>query len=432
MGGDLMDILTLKKATQEVIGAHLIERPLDVLSPINKKVLFDFDMAPDVWVESAGITVSTSEQAREFPALKFTATHRGVWYATLNLPKPIKVSGSTNEIWYFIENELKPNNLVIQYHSGGEYTENSLMWGGSGYLGWNKKVARRQGYSSNNWNESLFDSVDKIVVVMNVANLETEQLPYSISLGRIYNYDRQGAIMLDIDDGYRSVFELGRPLFNKYNIRPTFFVTTGWIGNTNFCTWKNLRRLSDEDGWLIGSHSVDHPDLTTLSENDLRFQLNHSQRTLRRNGLYEGARYLATPGGTQSELVLNTAAEYYDMVRVGGPSLPNWITHGLIQPPMDPYRIPFLSIAGGAVTPQNVIDTIDVTLEQEKVAVFLFHQFTEGPSADVKLNVDELETILSYISENNVPVITYSDYFRQQPIIKYRDKWVSGRGDFPF
>lgn len=70
------------------------------------------------------------------------------------------------------------------------------------------------------------------------------------------------AVIISIDDGYRSAYDIGYPILKKYGFTATLFVYTNFVGSCrNAITWNQLVRMK-ANGFEIGSHSVSHSDLT--------------------------------------------------------------------------------------------------------------------------------------------------------------------------
>jgi len=62
-------------------------------------------------------------------------------------------------------------------------------------------------------------------------------------------------ILITIDDGDKTAFDLAFPVLQKYNTVGNFFITTGWIG-TPFCvTVEDVRTLSESPNAELGMHS---------------------------------------------------------------------------------------------------------------------------------------------------------------------------------
>lgn len=68
-------------------------------------------------------------------------------------------------------------------------------------------------------------------------------------------------VLITIDDGYVSGFEVGVPILKKYGFPATFFIYTNYLNSGGkSLTWAQLAKLRD-DGFEIGGHTVSHQDL---------------------------------------------------------------------------------------------------------------------------------------------------------------------------
>lgn len=70
------------------------------------------------------------------------------------------------------------------------------------------------------------------------------------------------SVMITVDDGYRSVYNVAYPLLKKYGFTATLFIYIDYVGvSRQAITWDELRELK-RAGFYIGSHSVAHSDLS--------------------------------------------------------------------------------------------------------------------------------------------------------------------------
>jgi len=70
------------------------------------------------------------------------------------------------------------------------------------------------------------------------------------------------AVVIHLDDGYRSTYDIAYPILKKHGFVATLFVYTDFIGaSRNALTWDLLRAVK-QDGFEVGSHTMSHADLT--------------------------------------------------------------------------------------------------------------------------------------------------------------------------
>jgi peptidoglycan/xylan/chitin deacetylase (PgdA/CDA1 family) len=76
------------------------------------------------------------------------------------------------------------------------------------------------------------------------------------------------AVMITIDDGYRSVYNIAYPILKKYGYPATLFVYTNYVGvSSKAITWKQLHELKS-NGFTIGSHTIMHSDLSKQGDHE--------------------------------------------------------------------------------------------------------------------------------------------------------------------
>jgi peptidoglycan/xylan/chitin deacetylase (PgdA/CDA1 family) len=76
------------------------------------------------------------------------------------------------------------------------------------------------------------------------------------------------AVVITIDDGYRSVYDLVYPELKRYNFKATLFIYTTFVGNSpNALTWDQLREMN-ASGFEVEAHTISHADLTRKGEEE--------------------------------------------------------------------------------------------------------------------------------------------------------------------
>jgi len=88
--------------------------------------------------------------------------------------------------------------------------------------------------------------------------------------------NNSGELALSFDDGHISDFEIVLPLLKEYGAQGTFFVTPNYVGKEGYMSWEQIKVLG-EAGMEIGSHSLNHQYMTTLSTEQLLMELKDSK-----------------------------------------------------------------------------------------------------------------------------------------------------------
>lgn len=120
-------------------------------------------------------------------------------------------------------------------------------------------------------------------------------------------------VTLSFDDGFDPVYTNGLPLFQKYGVVTTQFIPTGFIDQQGRFTRSMVQSFA-HSGHEIGSHTVTHPFLTSLSKAQVDQELMQSQQEI---FTITGIRptSLATPYGAYSSTVTQESSNYYRAMR---------------------------------------------------------------------------------------------------------------------
>ncbi len=78
----------------------------------------------------------------------------------------------------------------------------------------------------------------------------------------------QKSVLITMDDGYRSVYNIAYPILKEYGFTATLCIYTSFVGVSKMAiTWNQLKELQSE-GFTIGSHTIYHSDLTQPKEGE--------------------------------------------------------------------------------------------------------------------------------------------------------------------
>jgi len=159
-----------------------------------------------------------------------------------------------------------------------------------------------------------------------------------VTLTQVYDHWRYGKplprrpVVISFDDGYRSVFEQARPGLGRHSWPGVLNLEARFM-NTPWGLAKSRIRVLLSSGWELASHTLTHPDLTSVSAARLRHEVAGSRAQLRRTfhvpvsffcypaGRYDArviaavqaARYL---GATSTRPGLARPDELWDLARI--------------------------------------------------------------------------------------------------------------------
>lgn len=119
------------------------------------------------------------------------------------------------------------------------------------------------------------------------------------------------SIVITIDDGWLSTYEIAYPILKKFGFSATLFVYTDFIERDQAMNWSQLREMT-ENGFDVQSHTHSYQSLTMIRENEsfknyfdfLVQEIEESKMAIGRH-LNIDCRYLAYPYGETNPLVVS-------------------------------------------------------------------------------------------------------------------------------
>jgi len=116
-----------------------------------------------------------------------------------------------------------------------------------------------------------------------------------VSMSELLPYlqgEKNGKVIgITFDDGYKNNFTKALPILKKHNFSATCYIVTNYIGKTN--EWdlekkiKQTQLMTEEEirswcaqGFEVGSHTMSHPYLTTLSDTKASAEIKYSRMKL--------------------------------------------------------------------------------------------------------------------------------------------------------
>ena len=120
------------------------------------------------------------------------------------------------------------------------------------------------------------------------------------------------SVVITIDDGYKSAYEIAYPILKRYGFTATLFIYTDFVeASKNAITWDQLREMK-ADGFEVGSQTLSHCDLTKKREGEddqaymarIKRELFISKQIINKK-MEQDTIYLAFPYGSYDQRVLN-------------------------------------------------------------------------------------------------------------------------------
>jgi len=86
-------------------------------------------------------------------------------------------------------------------------------------------------------------------------------------------------VIVTFDDGYDDAYTNAYRVLKNNGDVAVFYIISSFMGRDDIVTVSQIKEMSD-NGMEIGSHTVDHPDLTTISATKLKSELTKSKTAI--------------------------------------------------------------------------------------------------------------------------------------------------------
>ena len=229
-------------------------------------------------------------------------------------------------------------------------------------------------------------------------------------------------IGISIDDADKSFLKYAWPIFKKNKIPVTLFVNTSTIvkNNKNYLNWDEIRQLKKE-GVTIGGHSHTHSHMTTLSTEEIKKELEISNKIFLME-LGEIPNLFAYPYGEADSRIKQLLKDYKYKVAFGQHS-------GVMNETSNLYYLPRFSLN----EKYGNIDRVKFAANTKGMGVYDFipsdpHIFENPPYIGFSLLDDRLvKTIDCFIFDNKGQIKSEVFKFNERIEIRLSRKMSKGR-----
>jgi len=207
-------------------------------------------------------------------------------------------------------------------------------------------------------------------------------------------------VSLTFDDGWSSIYTNGLPLLQKYGFVSTQYIISGKLNTANYMTTAMVQAFKNA-GSEIGSHTVTHPDLTTLTSANLKTELSSSKTTLQKLFGTDTALDFASPYGRYNSAVITAIKQYYQSHRSTDVGFNSKDT-------FNPYNI-LVQNVDADTTPAQVAAWVAKAKADNTWLVLVYHEVTDSTNTDgYSVTPADLDAELANIKASGISVETMS------------------------
>lgn len=212
-------------------------------------------------------------------------------------------------------------------------------------------------------------------------------------------------VSFEFDDGWQSAYKYGLPVMKSFGYTPTMYIITDTAqhnANYGVGTYMTPTQIQDwvAQGGDIGAHTVDHKDLTTLTQAQVQAELANS-KTYLTNLLGKAPTLFATPYCATNATVTSLAILYYqDQRNCDDPTnkSESW----------DQYNVHSISIEN-STTLADIQTILADTIATNGWTVFAFHEVgtpVDPTDPTYTVSVAQLTAIVQAVKDSGVTVVS--------------------------
>jgi len=174
--------------------------------------------------------------------------------------------------------------------------------------------------SSQLYSNGNFIIIFSILVVGIFVILLEGQFPVTYGESVTINRTNNKVVILNFDNR-KSQFTQAKPILDKYGFKATFYVVCNYLDNKKaYMNWTELETLYKE-GHDVGSHTMNHDNLSDSSKNSLEYQIGKSKDCLQEHGINATSFAYPFDKGWDNKTIVNIVSKYYELARAASSPL---------------------------------------------------------------------------------------------------------------
>ncbi|HEX3785682.1 MAG TPA: polysaccharide deacetylase family protein [Pseudonocardiaceae bacterium] len=206
-------------------------------------------------------------------------------------------------------------------------------------------------------------------------------------------------VSLTFDDGNADQMT-ALPYLQKYHMNGTFYIITGVVGAPNYLTQANIATIASE-GNEIGGHTVSHPDLTSVPQDEAMRQICNGRATLASWG-YQVTDFAYPYADLNPAVEADVKACGFNSGRGLGDIASSHGCTGCATaesvPPKDAYDLAAVDEIDSTWSLAQMEQVVTTAEKKGGWLIFTFHHFgTCGAACDPEITLPLFDSFLSFI-----------------------------------
>lgn len=242
------------------------------------------------------------------------------------------------------------------------------------------------------------------ISTIKIAFKTTDGKKGTLRFGNIISYDATPMCSIWFDDGWKSTYEKAYPIMKKYNLKGTLSIISSHVNYDAYCSEQQLDEMYGY-GWDLVNHTVNHQNLTTLTDKQIVEEISGGYKYLNSKGYERASTQFVPPESAVNDKV-NTIIKKY-----ATSSRSIWDGYNYL-PITNRYNLSFQEV-DSSTTIEEVISWIDTAIDNDLYLILLFHQIDDKTSK-FQYKSENFEAILQYLQSKRdlIDTVPISQVFR--------------------
>ena len=251
-----------------------------------------------------------------------------------------------------------------------------------------------------NWGMQVFNSENKrkVFSLSELASFTAQNC--SSQSAELLKPFSEPIITVTFDDGWETAYSNSIEILENYCIKSTQYILGDHFNEQQYLSEEQVRSFKAL-GHELAAHSMTHPDLTILSDENLEWELAESKKLLEQK--FGDIQEFATPLGASNAKVNERIKKYFRSSRntVGDPREGLDDSDINVKSTFDIYNINAFTVRK-TTTVEELQALIDYTISRNGWLVITYHQVDDENLSDYAVSPEVLESHMKLIADKRI------------------------------